>query len=339
MPINNTISGWLALSIVLLLTACARPKQKDGLRLSVAQTRPTQNVIAIYEGYDRGGNTSIAFDAADSYKWSDGSVYEAGSWGYFTPNGQEIPYLKRDRDLGQTFRYDGQTPKTLTAITVSTGYGSNVVRPNTYGKPVSIQLYEVMGEPVLNDNGSDSTSEAFHGFPHNRPGEAIAHYRDDYVTGETYTTLAVFLGAVFPGKTNFGFADETGTVPPGHASLKGKLLRFALPASKPIVLTPGKQYAFLIMLDQQGLDVGFTLANNFIGSYAGGHGIRRDGNGVFPPAAADPTKAFSDPANANAWASAHFPTDFRQRTAIPPGTNGYPDVCTWRDLQFYIEAN
>ena len=339
MPINDTIAGWAALLLTLLLTACARPEQKERLRLSIVITKPTQNVVAAYEGFDQSGNTSIAFDAADSFKWSGGSVYEGGSWGYFMPDGREIPYLKRDRDLGQTFRYDGQTPKVLTAITVSTGYGSNVVRPNTYGKPVSIQVFEVQGEPVLTDNGSDSTTEAFHGFPHNRPGEAIAHHRDDYFTGETYTTLAVFSGAVFPGKTDFGFGSEAETAPPDHPRLKGKLLCFTLPASKPIVLMPGKQYAFLIMLDQQGADVGFTVANNFVGNYPDGHGIRRDGNGVFPPAAADPTKAFSNPANANARASAHFPTDFRQRTAIPPGTNGYPDVCTWRDLLFYIEAN
>jgi hypothetical protein len=48
--------------------------------------------------------------------------------------------------------------------------------------------------------------------------------------------------------------------------------------------------------------------------------------------------AFTDPANAKALAAAHFPADFNERTNIQPGTNGYPDVCTWRDLTFYIQA-
>ncbi|AQG82370.1 hypothetical protein AWR27_07035 [Spirosoma montaniterrae] len=301
--------------------------------------RPSRQVVAAYEGADRGtGNTSIAFDSADIYKWSGTSKERAESWGYFTTDGREVPYIKRDRDLGQTFLYTGKTLKTLTAITVATGYGTNAVRLNTYQKAVSIQIFAVSGEPVPNDNGSDATTEAFHGFPHNRMGDSILHHRDDYFTGETYTSLAVFSGAVFPGKRAFGFATETEAVSPDHPRLKGRLLRFNLPASKPVVLKPGTRYAFLIMLDRKGDECGFTLANNYYGTYPDGHGIRRDGNGVFPPAAADPARAFTDPANANAYTSAHFPADFAKRTAIPPGTNGYPDVCTWRDLLFYVEA-
>ncbi len=29
---------------------------------------------------------------------------------------------------------------------------------------------------------------------------------------------------------------------------------------------------------------------------------------------------------------------FVARTAIPPGPNGYPDVDTWRNLLFYVQA-
>lgn len=313
--------------------------QSEGLRVSLLSQPPSRHVVAAYEGADRGtGNTSIAFDEADVFKWSGTSPYAAESWGYFTPAGEEIPYIKRDRDLGQTFRYTGKTPKTLTAITVSTGYGTNVVRPGTYRQRVSIQVFAVAGEPVLHHNGSDSTTEAFHGFPHNRPGDSIAHHRDDYLAGETYASLAVYSGAVFPDKRAFGFASATGAVPPDHPRLKGRLLRFELPRGRPIVLQPGQRYAFLVMLDRQGTDCGFTLANNYYGTYPDGHGIRRDGNGIFPPVRADPAKPFTDSTNAAAYASAHFPADLARRTAIPPGTNGYPDVCTWRDLVFYVEA-
>lgn len=335
---GSTKHLWFIFMIGLFMVSFPGYGQLRGLRLSLVTAAPTRNTVAVCEGYDRGGNTSIAFDADDSYKWSGRSDYKAASWGYFAADGREIPYIKRDRDLGQTFLYTGKTPKTLTAIVVSTGYGTNVIRPNTYLRGVSIQVFAVSGEPVLNDNGSDRGTEAFHGFPHNRPGDSISHQRDDYFLNETYTSLAVISGAVFPGKTAFGFPNETVAVPPNHSNLKGRLLRFELPKDNPIVLTPGKKYAFLIMLDQKGTEQGFTLANSYNGTYTGGHGIRRDGNGMFPPVAAEPGKSFTDSANANAFSSAHFPADLSQRTALPPGTNGYPDVCTWRDLLFYVEA-
>lgn len=322
-----------------LLSAPGSHGQMPGLRLSLIREVPTRNVVASYASLDKGtGNTSIAFGDEDIHKWSGTSPYRAESWGYFTADGREIPYIKRDRDLGQTFLFDEKTPKTLTAIVVSTAYGTNVARPNTYKKRVPIQLFVVAGEPVLNDNGTGKATEVSHGFPHDRPADSIAHHRDDFFTGETYTSLAVFSGAVSPGKTAFGFAHDTVAVPPNHPNLEGKLLRFELPTDKPVVLKPGKRYAFVVMLDKKGADRGFTPASNYYGSYAGGHGIRRDGNGVFPPVAADPANSFTDPANANAYSSAHFPADLKQRTAIPPGTNGYPDVCTWRDLLLYVEA-
>lgn len=335
---NNLVFAQFAHLLLMLALSMPGFSQSGGLRLSVVAIAPTADVVTLYEGSDKGGNTSVAFDGEDIYKWSGKVVVRAEDWGYYTAEGREVAYIKRDRDLGQTFRYTGKTPKRLTAITLATGYGTNVVRANTYNQPVSIQIFAVTGEPRLNQNGSIKPAEALHGFPHNRVTDSIASERDDYFEGETCTSLAVFSGARFPGKQAFGFSDETAPVPPNHPNLKGKLLRFELLATESIVLQPGKQYAFVVMLDKMGKESGFTLANNYYGTYPDGHGIRRDGNGVFPPVAADPTKSFTDPANAKAFRSAHFPADMRQRTSIPPGTNGYPDVCTWRDLRFYVEA-
>jgi hypothetical protein len=311
---------------------------RQGLRVPLVDRPPDRHVVAFYEGYDKGGNTSVAHEDRDVYKWSGPSPFPTETWGYFTRQGQEIAYIKRDRDLGQTFTYAGKKPGRLTSITVATGYGTNAVRARTYGRAISLQVFEVSGEAVLHDNGSDSTREAFHGFPHNRPGDSIAPIRDDYLAGEVYTSLGVFSGAVFPGKTDFGFPSDTVSVPPDHPNLKGRYLQFRLPARHAIRLRPGKRYAFLILLDGRAGDGGFTLANHYAGSYPGGHGIRRDGNGAFPPVPADPTKDFTHPDNARALASAHFPDGFAARTAIPPGTNGYPDVDTWRDLRFYVQA-
>lgn len=326
----------LTLSICML--ACTSPTGNN-LHVSIVNEKPTKNIVAAYEGFDKGkGNTSVAFDAANVYKWSGDSPFEHETLGYFDSTGREIAYIKRDRDLGQTFTYTGSRSKIWKSVTVRLGFGTNVVRQGMYGKNISIQIFEVTGEPVLNNNGSDEKVEAFHGFPHNRPGDSIASIRDDYFIGETYTSIGVFTGAKFPSKTGFGFANETTNVSPDDSTLKGRFLRFEFPVSAKIELQPGKKYAFLIMIDEMGFDVGFTLANNYYGSYEGGHGIRRDGNGVFPPVPADPAKDFTDPANKKALESAHFPTNFQERIKISPGTNGYPDVCTWRDLSFFVEA-
>jgi hypothetical protein len=66
---------------------------------------------------------------------------------------------------------------------------------------------------------------------------------------------------------------------------------------------------------------GMTLANQYYGTYTPdpanlrrGHGIRREG---LPD----------------------FPEDWRARLAQPPGTLGFPDVCTFRDLHFAVTVS
>ncbi len=327
-------------SLILLfsVTCIVVFSQSKTLTLSVIPSRPAQNVVTSYELYDPGtGNTSLAFDDADIFKWSKSALYKAESWGYFLPDGTEVPYIKRDRDLGQTFRHQQSEPKTLQAITVSTNYGTNAIRQNMYGKAVSIQVFEVQGTPKLNTNGSEGSAKAYHGYPHDRYTQPIGAERDDFWEGETYQSIGIFRGAKFPDKTAFGFA-ESDSISPNHPKIKGKLLRFELPTNSHIVLRPNVQYAFLLMIDEQCAHCGFALANNYYGKYEAGHGIRRDGSGRFPPVPADPNKNFTDPANRKAWKDAHFPKNFKKRAQIPPGTNGYPDVDTWRDLTFWIEA-
>jgi hypothetical protein len=335
------ISPGIVLSVLCLFlqVPAAVYSQSPAGKLVLSDTFGKKNIVVSYTNYDTGrGNTSVAHDDENIYKWSKGSPFRAESWGYFRPDGSEVPYIKRDRDLGQTFTYQGDTGKKLLSVTVRLGVGSNVVRPGMYGQKLSLQLFEVTGTAVVNNNGSDSTTKAYHGFPHNRYDEAIAAVRDDYYEGEQYKSIAVFRGFTFPGKQAFGIAGGQTEVSPDDKRLKGKYLEFRLPAGSTVVLEPGKQYAFLIMIDEIGKERGFTLANNYYGSYAGGHGIRRDGDGVFPPVACNPAKNFTDPENKQALASAHFPADFNKRITISPGTNGYPDVDTWRDLVFFIEA-
>lgn len=306
-------------------------------KLVLHDTIHASDYIVFYNNCDKSGNTSIAFDSENRFSWSGASAYKAEGWGYFAKDGSEIPYIKRDRDLGQTFLYNGTDKKQLLSITVRLGFGSNVIRPGMYGKNMSLQLFEVTGSCTMNNNGSDSTLQAFHGWPHDRNGKGILPLRDDYFEGEKYKTLAIFRGYKFPEKNNFGITDIK-EVAPDDSRLKGKYLQFEFPATSKIILQPNKKYAFLIMIDSIGKEQGFTLANNYFGTYKDGHGIRRDGNGIFPPQPCNPQKNFTEPENKRAYESAHFPTDFDARTEIAPGTNGYPDVDTWRDITFFIEA-
>jgi len=329
---------YLNILLFASLISCNRSTEIP-LTIVIQNTPPSNNIAASYSKSDHGkGNTSLAHDDSNIFKWSGDSPYAHETWGYFDQTGAEIPYIKRDRDLGQTFFFDSEIPKILKSITVRTGFGTNVVRRGMYGQKISIQLFEVIGSPVLNNNGSDSHTEAFHGFPHNRTGDSINTNRDDYFDGEIYQPLKVIRGASFPKPTDFGFLTND-TVPlPEDLNLKGKYLRFLISSDSSILLQPKKQYAFLFMIDEVGAERGFALANNYYGNFEGGHGIRRDGNGIFPPVPANPQLDFIHEKNKEALKAAHFPENFAERIKISPGTNGYPDVCTWRDLEFYIEA-
>lgn len=322
----------IAFSLLVLISSQSW-SQKG--RIHLVNMPDTSGILAAYYGFDRGGNTSVAFDLDDSFKWSGESPFKKDGFGYFSPDGKEIPYIKRDRDIGQTFRIDGTTPVKLRSLTVRLGFGDNVVRPGMYNKKLSVQFFEVSGEPTIYNNGSKTGARAFHGFPHDRLNSDIPPERDDYLTGEKYEQIALFTGFTFPGKEEFGFEKDT-TVPPDHEKLKGRLLKFSFPEGNMITLEPGRQYAFMILINRQGENVGFTLANNYTGNYPGGHAIRRDGSGTFPPAIADPSHDFRSPANKAAFKSAHFPAKMRKRLSINPSTNGYPDVDTWRDIYFIL---
>jgi len=310
-------------------------QQNNEASLTLSNHVDTSNVIAFFNQSSPGGNTSVANDHDLSFKWSGQSPYPSSGFGYFTSEGMEIAYVKRNRDLGQTFTITDKNTQNLASITLRLGFGDNVVRPDMYGQHLSLQLFEVKGERVLNNNGSDTTMNAFHGYPHNRYQQTIPHDRDDFFEGIEFETIAVVRGFKFPEKEAFGFEKDE-AIDPDHPKLKGKYLNFYLPEKHQIQLEPGKAYAFLVMIDSLGHDHGFTLGNLMHGHYPGGHGIRREGFGIFPPVTASPNVAFDHPENAEAVKTSLFPADFSDRIKISPGTNGYPDVDTWRDLEFYI---
>lgn len=123
---------------------------------------------------------------------------------------------------------------------------------------------------------------------------------DDYLEGETYVPLAAFRGRL-PRRMG-----------------PGQYLTLRLPRAVP--LSPRQGYAFLLGFAGRGVERSLALANNYYGGYNPdpanrwvGHGIRREG---FPELA----------------------DDLEHRLQALPGTLGFPDVCTYRDLWFFAEG-
>lgn len=123
---------------------------------------------------------------------------------------------------------------------------------------------------------------------------------DDYLEGETYIPLRAVEGRL-PSALN-----------------RGDYLKLDFTGDDEFVLEPNRTYAFLLMFLERAPARGLTLANQYYGTYTPdpanrfrGHGLRREGR----PA---------------------FPDDWKARLGQPPGTLGFPDVCTFRDLHFAV---
>lgn len=122
---------------------------------------------------------------------------------------------------------------------------------------------------------------------------------DDYLEGESYQPIYV----------------ATGQLPAGLQ--KNQYMKWEL-QGKPLQLKPNRNYAFMIMFLERETERSLSLYNNYYGKYQPdptnpyiGHGIRREGKPDFP----------------EAW---------EKRLHLQPGTVGFPDVCTFRDLFFVM---
>ncbi|GAB5559339.1 MAG: hypothetical protein SynsKO_09860 [Synoicihabitans sp.] len=282
------------------------------------------------------------------------------------PDGTLAHYYYRDRDLGQTFRV-GDEGFVLGAITVRL-QPVDVAKADPAGAKVSIQLMRVTGTPRINPNGTTATAapngrSSYADRPENFPNLAndttrypnaqwstyatdwpydpegdpntprrwpIMHYSDDLIEGEHYEHLALISG---------------GIVPAGLST--NDYLRWEVTDTERHFLEPDTQYAILFLFDEPappGVNRNIPLSNlnvvpegNLTDAYPGGHAIRRDGGNTIREDVF--IYDVNDPADvAASRASATFPADMAERLAIPPGTLGYPDVDTYRDLYFIIEA-
>lgn len=282
--------------------------------------QPDAKRVVIYQPHaDMGGNTSVRNTDEEHLEW------------------KREGYFQRNRDLGQVF-----TPECdfwLEAIVLRTGPADGAVLPGAIGARVFAQFFEVKGTPRIHDNDTPPGTQAKHGFSQN-------HRCDDYLVGVQYRSRRIVRGGVFPALPPT--RDEQGK-PTGDTRACLTYLRWRF--RSPVPFRAGRRYAFMVGFEEPGTARGFTLANaNAAGvdavpalsdqhdHYHGGWAIRREGNGVLPPTM---FPGETPPDNATRLArlkrEALFPAG-SARFRLSPTTNGYPDVDTYRDLEFYLEG-
>jgi hypothetical protein len=202
-----------------------------------------------------------------------------------------------------------------------------------------VQWLEVEGQATTNNHGTTAAPPGAHWqtFDPNDPTT------DDFLEGETYKSLRVVRGARLPDLTPYKAYPEGA---PGN----GQFIRFSFTGEDVLVLQPNRTYGFLVGFVSAAPERALTLANRFRGQYTGGHGLRREGSAdtpaFFNPAESTPyTRALlvGDTNDVEAMAAALekacFPLNFAERAAdMTFGTMGMPDVCTFRDLVFYLEG-
>ncbi|MGQ9561922.1 MAG: hypothetical protein ACUVTH_00205 [Thermogutta sp.] len=282
----------------------------DAHRVIVQQTRA-----------DAGGSTSIRNVDADHLEWK--------------PQG----YFQRNRDLGQVFT----APRDfcLDAVVIRTGPSDAAVGMGAPGGRVFVEFFEVVGDPILDDNGTPQGSEATHGFSKN-------HRCDDFLRGVEYRPFLVVRGGVFPDLPPTRNAENE---PTGDSTGKLTYLRWRFADTACPRFAAGKRYAIIFGFEEPGEARTFTLANaNAAGvnaparlgdahdPYPHGWAIRREGDGSRPPLMVpDPNPPQDGPLLQRLLRQSLF-ADGASRFLLAPGTDGYPDVDTYRDLEFYLET-
>lgn len=311
----------LILSLALLVSAIELRAELTISALGHSFTPDPARTVITQSEADKGGSTSIRHTGEDTLEWK--------ASGYF----------QRNRDLGQVFT----APRdfTLAALVLKTGPSDAAVLEGAPGAMLFVQFLEVTGQPRIHDNGTPPGTDAKHGFSKN-------HRCDDFITGVAYRPLHLARGGVLPALPPTRRADRT---PTGDDSGRGVYLRFAFTGADALRFEKGKRYAFMIGFEEPGKARGLTFANLNAASapdapalgdkhdlYPGGWSLRREGDGTTPPAM---FPGENPPAEAAAFArlkkESLFPAG-GARFALAPTSDGYPDVDTYRDLVFFLEA-
>jgi hypothetical protein len=275
------------------------------------------------------GNTSARNEAEATLVWKGGDGDANG-----------IGYFQRNRDLGQVFNIPAGQTLTIDAVILRTGNDTHAVMKGAPGAPVFMQFFEVEGKPTLNDNGTPFGTPATHGWD-------MKHSKaDDYITGVTYTSLRVVDGGRFP--------QLAPTTRRGQSSHR-VYLRWDLTGEDEVQLSggeSGRRYAFMVGFSQPGEAYGFALSNawymanepagstlKFVTDVDGAPlwGIRREGDGTLPPTMASRERPAPQTDLYRKLVRESLFPEGAARFALPPTSDGYPDVCTYRVYEFYIE--
>jgi hypothetical protein len=282
----------------------------DPARVLIQQTHATQ-----------AGNTSVRNEPRERLVWKTAGYYE------------------RNRDLGQLFT--AEKDFLLEAIVLRTGPADRAVLAGAPGAHLFIQFFEVMGTPRINDNGTPPGTAARHGFTPN-------HRADDVIEGVRYRSIGLATGGQFPKLPPT--RDARGQ-PTGDDTGKLVYLRWKLTGDSAIRFAAGRRYAFMVGFEEPGRERCFTLANANAAAvnapssltdahdpYHGGWGIRREGDGTLPPTQQPGEQPPADAAGiARLQEESLFATG-SARFALTPTTDGFPDVDTYRDFEFYLEG-
>lgn len=236
-------------------------------------------------------------------------------------------YYQRNRDLGQVF----VAPRdiTLDSIVLRTGNDSLAYLSGTAGSKVFVQFFTVSGEPKIDDNGTPVGSKAKHGFSTN-------HRCDDYLRGIEFESLLVCRGGTMPKLSGDG---------------KLTYLKWQFTGEHAPRFKKGNRYAFMVGFEEPGEGRGFTLANMNRASspeppslvsagdtYPDGWGLRREGNGKLPPTMIPGAQPPTDKAKLEQLQAESLFAEGAARFELSPTSDGYPDVDTYRDLEFYLIA-
>ncbi len=285
-----------------------------------------------------GGNTSIRNTDRDHLVWKD------------SPNSNGYGYFQRNRDMGQIFNVPEGLIVIPDALVLRTSKGNNALMEGAIGAELYIAFFEVRtktGDSLrIHENGTTKGDLATHGF------DQTLNRCDDFIEGVEYIFLTKISGGIFPKSTpttqyvyqrneNEPFGEQEGHL---------RYFRFDFPEKSEIILEGGKRYAFMIGFTHPGKDRGIAWsistevhtkeAAEFVRDENGEiqWGIRREGDGTLPPTMIQDSTPPFDPSQLEKLISeSMFPE--KHYATLKPTSDGYPDVDTYRTMEYYLEVS
>lgn len=282
------------------------------------------------------GNTSIRNTDASNLLWKGG------------PDTNGFGYFQRNRDMGQVFNVPkGQNVK-IDALVLRTSKGKKAVIPGALGAELYVVFFEVKtkdGEELrINENGTTKGDRATHGFDHQ------FNRCDDFIEGDAYVFLHRFSGGIFPKvepttqpahpiSSNDPFGEQDGHL---------RYIKFDFQDTDAPIFEGGKRYAFLVGFTNPSKERGIAWSIStevhakkpaaFVTDENGtiSWGIRREGDGTLPPTMIEhkhPPKNKKD--YEKLVSESLFPENHYE--TLLPTSNGYPDVDTYRTMEYYLE--